>query len=375
MLTLWRRHTPKCPHRSKGRDYLKCKCPIWTDGELHGQRHRHTLKTRDWQRAARRILELEGERDSTPKPSKPVAEAIISFLSQNDKLQEATLRKHRHVTAFLCEFLRDNGVKNLRDVTIDVLGAYKAHRLATLSILTWSKELQTLRHFFGFCLGREWIDKNFAKGIDMPRNLKPKPVESYSPDEVAAILAACNQIGRATYERLRSRAMILLMRYTGLRISDVATLSRDQINDDELLLATVKTGSQVRMKLHPEVISALEILPAPRGSAADCKYYFWTGHGTKLSAAVAAGRTLSAVYKKSKVRNAHSHRFRHTLATDILVKGGTAEDAANLLGNDPAMIRQHYAKWTPAYQSRTAEIMQRVHGTSVAQTEKQTAIC
>jgi hypothetical protein len=32
MLTIWRRHTNRCPHREKGRNYLKCNCPIWADG-------------------------------------------------------------------------------------------------------------------------------------------------------------------------------------------------------------------------------------------------------------------------------------------------------------------------------------------------------
>jgi hypothetical protein len=38
-----------------------------------------------------------------------------------------------------------------------------------------------------------------------------------------------DQIGRTSYERRRALAMMLLMRYAGLRISDVVTLSRDHI--------------------------------------------------------------------------------------------------------------------------------------------------
>jgi hypothetical protein len=52
-----------------------------------------------------------------------------------------------------------------------------------------------------------------------------------------------------------------------------------------------------------------------------------------------------------------------------LVKGGTIEDAANILGDSPAVIRRYYAKRSVAYQSRTVEIMQRDHGTSAAHTE------
>ena len=38
MLTIWRRHTATCPHRHKGRDFLKCDCPLWADGYVDGKR-------------------------------------------------------------------------------------------------------------------------------------------------------------------------------------------------------------------------------------------------------------------------------------------------------------------------------------------------
>jgi hypothetical protein len=63
-----------------------------------------------------------------------------------------------------------------------------------------------------------------------------------------------------------------------------------------------------------------------------------------------------------RVANAKAHRFRHTLATEILAKGYTVEDAANILGDDPATIRRYYLKWSPAYQARTVEIMAAIHG-------------
>ena len=37
------------------------------------------------------------------------------------------------------------------------------------------------------------------------------------------------------------------------------------------------------------------------------------------------------------------------------------EDAANILGDSPAIIRKHYAKWSRDYQSRTVELFCRIH--------------
>src|ERR1035441_8647151 len=101
MLRLWRRHTPKCPHRGKGRDYTNCRCPIWTDGELHGERYRSTLKTRDWQRAIRKIATLE----SPDAPRwKPVKEAIDAFKKHYTYLEASTQRKYKNILEHLADY-------------------------------------------------------------------------------------------------------------------------------------------------------------------------------------------------------------------------------------------------------------------------------
>ena len=72
-------------------------------------------------------------------------------------------------------------------------------------------------------------------------------------------------------------------------------------------------------------------------------------------------RCLRTVFKKSDVPRAHAHRFRHTLATELLGRGASFEDVADVLGNSPDIVRKHYAKWSPARQTRIDELMELVH--------------
>jgi integrase len=67
------------------------------------------------------------------------------------------------------------------------------------------------------------------------------------------------------------------------------------------------------------------------------------------------------VFKASLVPHAHAHRFRHTLATELLGKGDSFEEVGDILGNSPEIVRKHYAKWSPARQSRIDDLMARVH--------------
>ena len=67
------------------------------------------------------------------------------------------------------------------------------------------------------------------------------------------ILAACNQYPDKR-NAVRLRALVLLLRYSGLRFTDAATLSRDRITGDKLLLYTAKTSTPVYCPL-PLILS------------------------------------------------------------------------------------------------------------------------
>jgi integrase len=204
-----------------------------------------------------------------------------------------------------------------------------------------------------------------ADGLRRQRN------SDYSPSAV--------RLGQREWHRLirlRARAMVLLMRYTGMRISDVVTLSRDHIKGIYLEKRAVKNHRQIRVELPIEVLKVLECLPHPKAAAQDSKLFFSGGNASLRSLVKGAERTMAAVFKRSGVAHAHCHRFRHTLASELLARPGvTMEDVAGILGDTTGTIERHYAKWTPARQARQDEALRRVHGTNLAQTEDGVARC
>jgi len=68
--------------------------------------------------------------------------------------------------------------------------------------------------------------------------------------------------------------MVLLLRYTALRISDVATLEKNRVRNGEIFVRTTKNGKPVRLPVHAGLQAALDILPTPRGAANadECRY-------------------------------------------------------------------------------------------------------
>jgi hypothetical protein len=208
MLSLWRRHLHECPHRNKGREYTKCSCPIWCDGNLKGKRHRQSLKIRNWQRALRLADHLEHpeterfdlipceqrgcnhrvESGRCEKHRRTLKEAIAIFFSAHPDLGHETLRNYTRALKFLAAHVEKAKLQWVDEITADEIESLRPTR--KISALTWSKELEILRQFFRYCVARKWTSESPASkeaGVKMPKNIKPTDKEPYDPNDVVKI--------------------------------------------------------------------------------------------------------------------------------------------------------------------------------------------
>lgn len=294
---------------------------------------------------------------------KPVDEAVTAFLGHcgSEGLTDSTVSKYRNALAKLTDFCKAGDIDSLAELTTEKLDRFRAGRV--LKPITASKELEILRVFLGFCMDRGWVRDNAARRIKPPRNIKPNEVVPFTSAEITAMLKACNSFGKSQYERLRVRAMILTLRYTALRIGDVSLLARDRISKDgeqwRIFLRTEKSGQPVFLPVPPDMKAALDCVPAPLRNP-ESRYFFWNGIGKPKTHKAHVDRALRTLFREAGVRGAHVHRFRHTLATELLGRGASFEDVADILGNSPEIVRKHYGKWSSARQSRIDDLMNRV---------------
>src|SRR5579859_2246579 len=164
-------------------------------------------------------------------------------------------------------------------------------------------------------------------------------------EQVDSILKAC-----ASYpdkvNAVRLRALVLLLRYGGLRIRDAVTLPRNRVRGDKLFLFTAKTGTPVYCPLPPVVMNAPNAIP-------DSTYYFWTGASKPKSAVGDWQRSLKRLFTLAGVPDAHAHRFRDTFSVELLLAGVPIERVSILLGHQSVRITEkHYAPWVRARQEQ-----------------------
>jgi integrase/recombinase XerD len=176
----------------------------------------------------------------------------------------------------------------------------------------------------------------------------------FSRDEVEKILVACDEYpdkGNA----VRLFALILFLRYSGLRLGDAVTLSRDRIEGDRLRLYTAKTGTHVYCPLPPVVMKALKAIPK------NGRHFFWTGNGKVKSTVGNWQRALKRLFKLAEVPTGHAHRFRDTFAVEALLAGVPLERVSILLGHASVKVTEkHYSPWVKARQVQIEDDVRRM---------------
>jgi integrase/recombinase XerD len=250
MLTIYRRHRKNCKHRAKGRKHRHCQCPIWVDGFLADKEMRESLKVRDWKRAQETIREWEAEDRRASRPErKRIADTWKEFLADIEarRLHVATVRKYKLLNRQMEEYGRLHGLHFLDEFDLPSVSRLRSG---------WqdgprssAKKLERLRAFFRFAQKRKWVPENPATDLKAPK-ITLCPTMPYTREEMMRILAAIDKYkghfpGRGSENAQRMRALVLLLRYSGMRIGDAVSLKTDRIEGNKLFLYTQKTGVPV----------------------------------------------------------------------------------------------------------------------------------
>ncbi len=362
MLAIYRRHLKSCPHSS--RSYRRCFCPIWVQGTLGGETIRRALDVTSIEAASNLVTQWNaaGSIGAVKEEPPRIEMAVMKYLddARARHLAEATITKL--MTIFEKQFLawtKDTGLRYLKELTPARLTAWRS---------TWkdealaaSKKHQRAVGFFYFCMRMKWLSENPMRSLHPPK-VKPDPTLPFTTAEVTAIVSACDRFPlRGIYgegNRKRLRAIVFLLRYSGLRIRDAATLQRERVQNGKLLLYMQKTGVPVFVPLPPYVVEALDETPNVHPS-----YFFWSGNGLPKTTVADWQRSLRKLFEIANVKGGHAHRFRDTFAVELLLAGVPIDQVSVLLGHSSVKITEKsYSPWVKARQEQLeAAVMKTWH--------------
>ncbi len=317
---------------------------MWATGTVEGKAYRKSLKTRSFERAEELIRDLEAGTKPKVEPKKiTLKQALDAFVADCEvrNLNRSTLRKYKSLRTNLTAHI--GATRDVAECTAQHIREFRQAR-KKLSARTAAKELERIRAFFRFCLDNGWIVVNPARGIKAPQ-VKTLPRLPFSEKEIQNMMAQA--------ENDRELAFLLTLRHTGLRIGDASLLRTSQLSEDRVHLYTSKAGTPVTVLIPEKLVSLLKATQ-PRGG-----YFFVRGESVSMhTTADLWRRRIKAICKACRIVPDHPHRFRHSLAADLLSKGASVEDVAAILGNSPAIVARHYSQWIKSRQDRLDAIIQ-----------------
>jgi integrase/recombinase XerD len=356
VLTIYRRHMKNCAHRAEGRNYRRCRCPIWVDGFLQGEEIRESLKLTNWEEAQDKVRKWEAERSRPQEPTDnrlTIEAAFEKYLAdaESRQLGPSAIYKRALIARQMKAFAADRGIRFFEQFDLDLLRDFRT---------TWKnrnlsarKKLEQLRGLFRFFVKAGALKTNPALDLDAPI-VNQSPTLPFEKSEMARILYACDHLYTDNYRRIgqpnatRIKALVLLLRYSGLRIRDAATLPVSRIVEGKVFLRTAKTGTHVTCPVPPLALDALNACPRTNPL-----YFFWTGQCSPGTVARDWHSKLAKLFAQARIPNGHPHRFRDTFAVEQLLSGTPIEQVSALLGHSSIKVTErHYAPWVKARQEQ-----------------------
>lgn len=366
VITIFVRHSASCKYR--GDEFCKrCDCPKHLRWTQNRTQRRMSARTRSWASAEDKKREIEDQlAGRTPVAAdllpngQSLSDAVKVFLQDktNQGITAHVLGKYTRELARLQDFCEGQGVFVVRGITRELLTGYAATWPdAYAASSTRSRVRDRLSTFLRYCFDAEWLPRVPRLS---PVKVEQSPTLPLTEKEYKALLDAVPKTftnGNAA----RVRALVQLMRWSGLAIMDAATLKRDEIVHDKasglylIVTSRQKTGTHVSVPIPANV--AAEVLAVANGNP---EYIFWSGKGEQDSVTKGWAKHMARLFDAAKIKGGHmrSHRLRDTFAVRLLEKGVPLEEVSKLLGHQSIKTTEkHYSAWVKGRQDRLNKLV------------------
>ena len=236
---------------------------------------------------------------------------------------EKTLERYRYILRRVLGYINKPISRITEGDLNDFLEKYKRFRQVSNSTLEGFR--LCISSFFTWQHERGYIPRNPARGVD-PIKCPKKLKKAYSDEDMEKLRRQCTQ--------LRDMALIEFMYSTGVRISELCSLNRDNVRITNREIIIYGKGAKER-EVYLTPISSM-YLSAYLYQRDDDNPALFVSHKKPYKRLNPGGvrAMLSRIGRAAGVEKVHPHRFRTTLATNLIRKGMPVEEVKVLLGHE-----------------------------------------
>ncbi|HYV33495.1 MAG TPA: tyrosine-type recombinase/integrase, partial [Candidatus Limnocylindria bacterium] len=311
------------------------------------------------------------------KIDSPLYRYINEFLEYceigKNQSQNTISAYYRYLNKFL-RFALSVGIDDPKKIDLQTVNKYRLYlnRLTDnkgnqLKLITQNYHLIALRAFLKYLIKQD-VKTLSPEKIELPKNPQ-RQVEFLEADELHRLFEAVKQ-EKEEIARLRDISILQTLFSTGLRVSEAASLRRDNINLERREFTVRGKGSKLRLVFLSD--DAAEAIKKYLAKRKDNSQALFVGHSTigqsiekqiesqgkkkarndddrKISGLTP--RQIQRIIKKycrlaGIVKKVTPHTLRHSFATDLLQNGADIRSVQTLLGHSSITTTQIYTHVT-----------------------------
>jgi len=238
-------------------------------------------------------------------------EVFVNDLKKKGRSTSTILAYNKDV-AQLIEFVAKDKVSLPQDVTAEQIEAFKAGLAAdNYTAKSISRKLNSIKTFCRFLISQSLIKDNPATGIAHPQ-YEIKPPRILTKMEYRSLRDVCR-------EDIRLYAIVELLLQTGIRIGELANLTLNDIDNNQLTIKPFESHLQREIPLNKAAQTALtaylKIRPKSRTNQV---FITKTGKGFLIRNIRTA---IDRYFKMADIKNAKVNDLRHTFIAHQLQSG------------------------------------------------------
>lgn len=279
-----------------------------------------------------------------------------------------TVRNYQFYLARFIDWAKDPTAES---VDQDMVHRFRLHlnRLAsrgegTLKKSTQNYHLIALRSFLKFLAKRDILSLQPEK-IELAKQ-GTREVAFLDATDLARLLEAPERSEGSTLVKLRDRAILEWFFSTGMRVSELVSLKRDQVPVDREELSVRGKGGKVRLVFVSH--QARHALKAYLEAREDDLPFVFIRHDRARNGASEIGpltpRSMERLVHRYSIaagipKHVSPHTLRHSFATDLLMNGADLRSVQSLLGHASITTTQIYTHIT---NQQLKDVFQAFHG-------------
>lgn len=281
-----------------------------------------------------------------------LADDFLEYLEIEKNRSPKTIENYHH---YLERFLNWAKIEKPSQIDAEIVRKYRLflnrhadEKDRPLKKITQNYHIIAIRNFLKYLSKRD-IETLSAEKIEIGKTPAPN-VEFLGSDELDRLLNAT--LGE-DIKKLRDKAILELLFSAGLRVSELVSVNRDQINLKTQEFSIRGKGSKVRivfisntakaaieqyLKKRADVDPALFVRILKKGEV--------SGKSLRLTPRSVQRIVKYYAAKAGIVKDVHPHTLRHSFATDLLANGADIRSVQAMLGHSSITTTQIYTHVT-----------------------------